>query len=229
VDRRTLADKDATPKLLVSATNVNTGGIVYFYSGDQGLTLDHIMASSSLPPAFPMTKLPVDGKEQSFWDGGLVDNTPLGEVLKHMARPPGPNQIVYVINLFPTRAPMPENLLEVLARMKTLQFANKAAEDLKLLCRFNSVAELIQALEKLGSNNPVATNPAFLELQKGGYVTVPNIVSVTPHDLVEEFDDADFSPQTIMARERKGYEETKKALANPANCQQTCERSTRAT
>jgi hypothetical protein len=58
-------------------------------------------------------------------------------------------------------------------------------------------------------------------------VTIPNIVSVTPHDLVEEFDDADFSPQTIMARERKGYEETKKVLANPASWRQTCERETK--
>jgi NTE family protein len=229
VDLVALADKDATPKLLVSATNVTKGEIAYFYSGDQGLTLDHIMASGSLPPAFPKTTLRVDGKDQSFWDGGLFDNTPLGEVLKHMARPPEPNQIIYVINLFPSKAPMPESLLEVLARMKTLQFANKSAEDLKLLCRFNNVAALMEALEKLGENNPVAADPAYLELKKGGYVTIPNIVSVTPHDLVEEFDDADFSPQTILARERKGYEETKKVLTNPAGWRQTCERATNVT
>jgi predicted acylesterase/phospholipase RssA len=229
VDVQALADKDAMPKLLVSATNVIKGEIAYFYSGDHGLTLDQIMASGSLPPAFPMTKLRVDGEDQFFWDGGLFDNTPLGEVLKHMARPPDPTQTIYVINLFPSRAPMPRNLLEVLARMKTLQFANKTTEDLKLLCRFNNIAELMDALEKLGANNPVAANPAYLELKKGGYVTIPNIVSVTPHDLVEEFDDADFSPQTIMARERKGYEETKKVLANPTSWRQTCERATKST
>jgi hypothetical protein len=88
--------------------------------------------------------------------------------------------------------------------------SNKSPEDLRLFCRFNNVAALMEALEKLGDKNPVAADPAYLELKKGGYVTIPNIVSVTPHDLVEEFDDADFSPQTIMARERKGYEETKK-------------------
>ena len=84
----------------------------------------------------------------------------------------------------------------------------------------------MEALEKLGDNNPVAADPAYLELKKGGYVTIPNIVSVTPHDLVEEFDDADFSPQTIKDRERKGYEETKKVLTNPAGWRQTCERAT---
>ena len=50
-----LADKKSKPELLVSATNVKEGEITYFYSGEQGLTLDHVIASGSLPPAFPMT------------------------------------------------------------------------------------------------------------------------------------------------------------------------------
>jgi predicted acylesterase/phospholipase RssA len=220
-----LGNKKKKPELLVSATNVTEGEIAYFYSGDHGLTLDHV-ASASLPPAFPMTRLRVDGEEQSFWDGGLFDNTPLGEVLKHMASPPDIDQTIYVINLFPNKAPLLENLLQVFARMKTLQFANKTVEDLKLLCRFNNVAELMRALEDLGAGNPLLANPAYLNLKEEGYITVPNIVSVTPHDPVEEFDDADFSPETIKARERKGYEETKKVLKNPANWRQTCERVT---
>jgi NTE family protein len=213
VNLEALADKSKSPQLLVSATNVTEGDIAYFYSGDQGLTLDHIMASGSLPPAFPMTTFCVDGKQKSFW--GLFDNTPLGEVLKRMASPPDPDQTIYVINLFPSKAPLPENLLQVFARMKTLQFANKTPEDLKLLCRFNDVAELMRAVEDLGANHPLLGNPAYLKLKEKGYVTVPNIVSVTPHDLVEQFDDADFSPEAIQIRQRKGYEETKKVLGNP--------------
>jgi NTE family protein len=220
-----LADKNSKPELLVSATNVKEGEIAYFYSGEQGLTLDHVIASGSLPPAFPMTTLRVGGKEQSFWDGGLFDNTPLGEVLKHMANPPKPDQTIYVINLFPSKAPVPESLLQVLARMKTLQFANKTVEDLKLLCRFNDVAELMRVLdEKLGDDHPVLKDPAYLKLKEQGYVTVPRIVSVTPHDLVEEFDDADFSPETIKARMHKGYEETENVLAKPAGSDDVCER-----
>jgi NTE family protein len=226
VNLEALADKSKSPQLLVSATNVTEGDIAYFYSGDQALTLDHIMASGSLPPAFPMTTFCVDGEQKSFWDGGLFDNTPLGEVLKHMASPPDPDQTIYVINLFPSKAPLPENLLQVFARMKTLQFANKTAEDLKLLCRFNDVAELMRAVEDLGADHPLLRNPAYLKLKEQGYVTVPNIVSVTPHDLLEQFDDADFSPETIRVRQRKGYEETKKVLGNPASWRQTCERAT---
>ena len=109
--------------------------------------------------------------------------------------------------------------------MKTLQFANKTVEDLKLLCRFNDVAELMRVLdEKLGDDHPVLKDPAYLKLKEQGYVTVPRIVSVTPHDLVEEFDDADFSPEAIKARMHKGYEETENVLAKPAGSDDVCER-----
>lgn len=57
VDVKALRDKTALPRLLVSATNLREGQIEYFYSNsrDYELTLDHIIASGSLPPAFPGT------------------------------------------------------------------------------------------------------------------------------------------------------------------------------
>jgi NTE family protein len=60
VDLDALADRNAAPGLLVSATDVEEGQIRYFYSRDQGLSLDHILASGSLPPSFPATV--IDGK-----------------------------------------------------------------------------------------------------------------------------------------------------------------------
>jgi NTE family protein len=41
------------------------------------LTPDHILASGSLPPGFPMTV--IDGVP--YWDGGLFDNTPIEPLL----------------------------------------------------------------------------------------------------------------------------------------------------
>lgn len=55
VDLKALADPKAAPGLLVSATDVEAGQIAYFYSGEKGLSLDHTVASGSLPPLFPMT------------------------------------------------------------------------------------------------------------------------------------------------------------------------------
>ena len=142
VDLDALADKSAAPGLLVSATDVGEGQIEYFYSREKGLTLDHIVASGSLPPAFPPTV--IDGA--TYWDGGLFDNTPLGAVLDKLGAA-GPEATVYVVNLFPNKAPLPQNLMQVEARIKNLQFANKTTEDLRLLRRFNEVAALMMALD----------------------------------------------------------------------------------
>jgi NTE family protein len=81
----------------VSATDVEAGQIEYFYSGDKGLCLDHIVASGSLPPSFPMTVI----GEKTYWDGGLFDNTPLGAVLDRLDTSTGADRTIYVVNLFP--------------------------------------------------------------------------------------------------------------------------------
>ena len=129
VDLDALRDRTAAPGLLVSATDLKEGQIRYFYSREDKLSLDHIVASGSLPPAFPATVI----EHKPYWDGGLFDNTPLGAIIERLDSAAGVNRTIYVVNLFPNKAPIPQNLLEIEQRMKNLQFANKTSEDLKLL------------------------------------------------------------------------------------------------
>jgi NTE family protein len=136
---------------------VEKGEIVYFRSdGKEGpLTLDHIMASGSLPPPFPQTEIKnkTDNKKRAYWDGGLSDNTPLGAVLDELDKLEGAadgERTVYVVNLFPKEAPVPQNMIEIMARMKNLQFVNKTEQDVKLMCRFNQVAALNGGIGRAG-------------------------------------------------------------------------------
>jgi NTE family protein len=208
VDLHALADKTASPRLLVSATDLQEGQIAYFYSANCNLTLDHIMASGSLPPAFRMT--PIGNK--SYWDGGLFDNTPLGAVLDHLSDVPDVNRTVYVVNLFPNKADLSTNMPEIAARMKDLQFANKSLEDTKLLGRFNEVAALMDALEALGEDNPLKNDDAYKAVKAQGYVRVPRIISIMPPEIPEQYADADFSPEAIEKRAKAGESQTLKAL-----------------
>jgi len=203
-----LADPSATPKLLVTATNVEAGQIEYFRSGDHGLSLDHIVASGSLPPSFAMTV--IDGK--SYWDGGLFDNTPLGAVLDTLDDGPDIDRTVYVVNLFPNQAPIPRTLAEVAERTLNLQFANKTSEDLKLMDRFNEVAQLMKVLDDLPKGHPIRRNPAFKAVKKRRYIRVPRIISITRPKQVGGFDGSDFSPETIKERAHEGYAQTEQAL-----------------
>jgi len=213
VDLDALANPNAAPGLLVTATDVEQGQIKHFYSRERGLTLDHIVASGSLPPSFPMTV--IDGK--SYWDGGLFDNTPLGAVLHRLDNRRGVERTIYVVNLFPNKAPIPRNLLEVDERVRNLQFANKTSEDVKLMRRIDEVADLMEALETLPAGNPLKGHPAYEAVAKREYMSVPRIVSITRPEQVGGFDASDFSPATIQARADEGYAQTKKALQAPTH------------
>jgi NTE family protein len=169
VDLDALADRNAAPGLLVSATDVEEGQVEYFYSRERSLSLDHIVASGSLPPSFPMTVI----DDKSYWDGGLFDNTPLGAVLDRLDQTAGVGRTVYVVNLFPNKAPIPSTLLEVTQRVQNLQFANKTSEDLKLMHRFDQVAALMHALETFPGGNPLADNDAYKAVKEKGYILVP--------------------------------------------------------
>lgn len=211
VDVDALADKSALPRLLVSATNVKEGQIKYFYSNDPDyhLSLDHIIASGSLPPAFPAGQV----AHEYYWDGGLFDNTPLGAVLDHLSDAPDVDRTIYVVNLFPNKANIPTNMWEVAERMKNLQFANKSQKDMKLLNRFNDVAALIEALEALPEGNPLKDLQAYENIKSQHYICVPRIVSITPPEAPEEFDDADFSPEAIEKRAEAGKKQALEGLA----------------
>jgi hypothetical protein len=87
----------------------------------------------------------------------LFDNTPLGAVIDKLDNAPGVDRTVYVVNLFPNKAPIPRNLPEIAARMKNLQFANKTLDDVEMMRRINEVAKLIEALEKLPGVIPSRT------------------------------------------------------------------------
>jgi len=208
VDLDSLADRTAAPALLVSATDLEEGQIRFFYSREDKFTLDHIVASGSLPPAFPMTVI----ENKSYWDGGLFNNTPLGDVVVKFDKAAGVNRTIYVVNLFPNKAPIPRNLLEVQERMKNLHFANKTLQDLKLLDQFNEVAQLMKAIENLPEGNPLKDDPAYEAVKKRDYVHVPRIISITSPEPVTEFGDGDFSPGAIQRRAEEGYAQTIKAL-----------------
>jgi NTE family protein len=208
VNLDSLGDREATPRLLVSALDVIEGEVRYFYSRDDVITLDHIIASSSLPPSFPMTKI----GESYYWDGGLFDNTPLGAVLQRLDQPPEAERVIYVVNLFPNKAPLPGNLLEVNERVRNLQFANKTTDDVKMLHRIDEVVDLLAVIDQLPDGTPLKKDPAYLALKTRNYVRAPKVVQITQPHQVGGFDASDFSPDTIEKRQLEGYILTKKAL-----------------
>ena len=105
-------------RLSVGAVEVETGNLIYFDSATQKLGPEHIMASGALPPGFAAVE--IDGR--SFWDGGLVSNTPLQYVL---AEKPRQSSVIFQVDLFPARGSMPTNLDEVAERDKDIRYSSR--------------------------------------------------------------------------------------------------------
>ncbi len=105
-------------RLSVGAVNVRTGNFRYFDSAKEEITPEHVMASGALPPGFP----PIEIEGEYYWDGGLVSNTPLQYVLDTC---PQDDMLIFQIDLFSSRGPLPKNLSEVTERDKDIRYSSR--------------------------------------------------------------------------------------------------------
>jgi NADPH-dependent 2,4-dienoyl-CoA reductase/sulfur reductase-like enzyme/predicted acylesterase/phospholipase RssA len=110
--------KDSPVRLVLSAVDVETGQLAIFDSYVDDITPDHILASGSLPPGFPWTT--IQGKH--YWDGGLVSNSPLDQVVEVGGLT---GKDVYIVNLWLDKRTLPQSIPEVLARRDEILFAEK--------------------------------------------------------------------------------------------------------
>lgn len=105
-------------RVSVGAVNIITGNFTYFDNTKDELRAEHFIASGALPPGFPAVE--IDG--EYYWDGGLVSNTPLSEVLNDKNRK---NTLVFQIDLWSARGELPKNLLDIAERSKDIQYSSK--------------------------------------------------------------------------------------------------------
>jgi predicted acylesterase/phospholipase RssA len=76
-------------------------------------------------PVFPWSV--VDGK--AYWDGGIVSNSPLDLVTDRIGRD---GKQVYIVDLFSSDAPLPVNLMEVMARRDEIVYVERIYNDLRI-------------------------------------------------------------------------------------------------
>src|ERR1043166_1855948 len=101
------------------AGNVRSGNMRYFDSRDAALSLDHVMASGALPPAFPAIR--IDG--EPYWDGGVYSNTPIEAGARDKPRPAW---VIFGVKVGQPPAPEPQSIWQVLGRQKDIQYASRA-------------------------------------------------------------------------------------------------------
>jgi NTE family protein len=139
-------------RLSVGASNVRNGNVHYFDSAMQPLRVEHIMASAALPPAFPAVE--IDG--ESWWDGGIVSNTPLEHVL---AAAPRRDSLILQVDLWSARGERPATIMDVLEREKDIRFSSRTRYGTDSVARMQ---KLRNALDDLFKTLPKDALPAGL-------------------------------------------------------------------
>jgi NTE family protein len=191
--------------VVVTAIDLETGEGRDFHSSPEGLSFDAIVASASLPPAFPMTAV----QGGSYWDGGLFANTPLSSAINVLEGcEPKDRSIVrelIVVELFPMREPVPRNLPGVVERMEHLRYTSRLTLDMKFFDKIAKQVELLDQLEAtLPPDSPVLQHETFKDLRRHRRVDTPRVVTADlPADLSNA---ADFSLASIEARIQAGYD-----------------------
>jgi NTE family protein len=76
------------------------------------------MASGAIPPAIPAGE--IEGR--SYWDGGIVSNTPLQYLLESQKLV---DTLVFQVDLFNARGKIPQSMAEVNARQKDIMYSSR--------------------------------------------------------------------------------------------------------
>jgi NTE family protein len=190
----------------VGAVNVLTGNFFDFDNAKEEILPEHIMASGALPPALPMVKIGTD----YFWDGGIVSNTPLQYLLE---QEDDLNSLVFQVDLFSTRGPLPRDLQDVMARHKDIMYSSRTRYNTDVYRRMHTwKTRLYQALAKVPEE-------ALSEDERRMRDNLQDLPEITILQLIYQqkayegqSKDYEFSGTSMREHWESGYEDTKRTL-----------------
>lgn len=192
-------------RLTLGAVNVRSGEMRYFDNRDQPLTVEHVMASGALPPAFAAVR--IDG--DPYWDGGVYSNTPIEVVLDDKPRR---SSVIFAANVWHPRGPEPESIWQVLARYKDIQYASRATSH---VARQQQIHRMRHIIRELGKHIPTESCDADVKemLEYGCHSVMHVIPLAAPRiDGEDHTKDIDFTARGIRARWQAGYADTMRAI-----------------
>lgn len=221
--RSVYPDEDNDPgtiRLIVTSANVLTAEPIVFDSGKIQIKIKHLLASTGYPQyGFPW----VEAEDKVFgWDGALLSNSPIKEVLEASPRM---DKHIFMVENYPRKIDrLPANMTEVQSRAKDIMFCDKTSSLIKLSKLINKQVDLMEklyeALQRCDNSNLTKAEMEEIEksyellVRKYGakILSVTRIVRKSPSRPYSQ-QNADFSPDTIKQiineGEANGIEELK--------------------
>jgi NTE family protein len=171
---------------------------------------EHFMASGALPPGFPAVE--IDG--EYYWDGGLVSNTPLTEVIRDSQHK---DTLVFQVDLWSASGVLPGDFLDVSERAKDIQFSSRTRAVTDMLASTQKHAQIIKELlehipEKSRKNIPLLAEAE--EAADGSAVNVVHLVYANK-SFEGHYKDYEFSIDTMGEHWDSGLEDIRRSFGHP--------------
>ena len=207
-------------RLIITAVNVLTAEPLIFDSNKQQITSKHLLAATGYP-SYYFQWAEVE-KEVYAWDGSLLSNTPLREVID--ASPVNDKQVFLVEN-YPKKCDrLPDNLPEVQHRARDIMFSDKTLHSVKMSKTITYYLRLINDLYKMiedhfDSNDKEdikkfeKIRARYKKVTERHGAEIKDVYHITRSEPSPSFyENADFSVDTIKASIRDGELKTTQKL-----------------
>jgi NTE family protein len=206
---------------VITAVDVESGKLERFANRDVGRTKGiaiaphHVLASGSLPPQFPWTDIGSGSAARHYWDGGVVDNTPLGDAIDAFSGHAAVRRLLVIMNLFPLAAAPPRSFAEVSDRVNQLRFGNRLRQDKSTADQFNELIDTIESISRLVPGGL----PAELAAKANKYKRVETVEISFSGDAGYEDQNGfrDFSHDGVERRRATGYKITRETMRKVFN------------
>jgi NTE family protein len=207
-----------TPRLIVTSTDIKESEPVSFDSAERMIDADHLVASAGFP-FYGISWTEKDGK--FLWDGALLSNTPLREVIDAS---PKRDKNVYIVNLFPHKQDeLPQNMAESWHRARDIMHTDRTDHNIRMSKVISKYLSLLREMHDILNNVELTQEDRerffkvereYHKLAEDRGAVIQEITRVErKEDLHFIFEDADFSLATIKNLIRQGEEDADEALA----------------
>jgi NTE family protein len=206
-------------RLILTAVNVLNAEPLTFDSSREQITPKHILATSAYP-LYNFKWVEVE-KGVYCWDGGLLSNTPLREVID--ASPVNDKRIFLVENYPKKVDSLPNSLPEVHHRARDIMFSDKTKHNIVMSKVITMYLKYIDELYKLIEDHVDLSNVdqdqlkkvrnKYKKIKRERGAEIKDILYITRDEPYPHiYENADFSPQTIKASIKEGEIKTAEIL-----------------
>jgi len=204
-------------RLIITAVNVMTAEPLTFDSSRQQIMAKHLLGASGYPLyGFPWVEVE---KGVYAWDGSLLSNTPLREV---MDAAPITDKYVFIVENYPKNIQrLPQNMPEVYHRARDIMFSDKTAHNIKMsktITRYlQFIEELYEIVErdagKVEKHKLESINRKYQKMLKEHGSEIKKIAYITREERFPYlYENTDFSPEGIKNLIKEGESKAKQVL-----------------